>query len=201
MAVDVDGLVVTGGAAQRRVSAGVEGEALVDPPAVVRESATQRGLGADLLPVALPHVSDVEAAVLPVEREAERVAQAVDLEARRSRKVARIETEDLPKQRRRVLRVVARVAASSAVPGARIQTAVGPPHDHPAVVISLTGMGDARQHTLRACRHLRQPRVGPVTSENKIAAVVHIVDVDVAIRLIRAVESKGEQALLATAAN
>src|SRR5205085_7496463 len=89
----------------------------------------------DLLPSVLADVADPEVTRLPVEGEAPGVAQPDPDGLPRDLRAGHIEPEELAELRRRVLRVVLRIATRSAVPVARIELAVGAELQLAAVVV------------------------------------------------------------------
>ena len=114
----------------------------------------------DFLPGVLADVGEHEVPGRAVEREAPGVAQAVgpDLRARaadagervarrdRIRSAgARVDAEQLAEQAAEVLGVLAGVVAAAAVPGARVEEAVGAELQLAAPVVRLAGMGDAQE--------------------------------------------------------
>src|SRR5205814_2319181 len=115
------------------------------PPIVVQGALLLWRAHVDLFPLVLPHVADVEVARRAVPREAPRVpqAEADDLPARSG--LVDVQAQELPELGAQVLRVVVRVAARAAVAGARVEQAVGPELQLPAVVVVELAVGNAQE--------------------------------------------------------
>ena len=106
----------------------------------------------------------------------------------------------MPNSEAGVLRAVLRVAAAAAVAQADVQVAVGAELHLPAVVVGV-GLVD-EQHLLRAGR-VSQVRIAcadAVAGDDGVAAVVGVVDVEIAVGGVVRMEGQAQQSLLIAAA-